>query len=59
MSEIQAQFVQEDELPDQQLTWAKAFRLIKRQPLGAAGGLIVVIMILAAIFADLINVSSG
>ena len=40
----------------QQSSWGQFFRLIRRQPLGAAGGLIVIIMILAAVFADVITV---
>jgi peptide/nickel transport system permease protein len=55
MSEVSVNAIQDDDPPDRQMTWGRVFRLAMRQPLGAAGGIIVIIMILAAVFADLIT----
>lgn len=55
MSEVSANVLEDDDLPDRQMTWGRVFKLALRQPMGAIGGLIVIIMILAAIFADLIT----
>ena len=45
---------QVEELPDRRPFLSASLDLIRRQPLGAAGGFIVLVMILAAIFADFI-----
>ena len=47
--------VPDDALPATDPSWGQVFRLIRRQPLGAIGGLIVILMIFAAIFADAIT----
>lgn len=44
-----------EQLPERQLSWQQALSVVRKQPLGMAGGLIVVIMLLAAVFADFIT----
>lgn len=56
MAEIPANVIQNDDFSDRQLTWSRVLKLLARQPLGAAGALVVIIMILAAVFADIITV---
>lgn len=46
---------QEEFVENQGLTWARFWKLVKRQPLGATGGVIVILMILIAIFADFLS----
>jgi peptide/nickel transport system permease protein len=58
VSEIPANPIQEEDLPERKLTWSASLRLLASQPLGAAGAVVVIIMILAAVFADLITVYS-
>ena len=43
-----------EELPDRRPFLSASLDLIRRQPLGAAGGFIVIVMIVAAVFADFI-----
>lgn len=51
----QAQATLLEDLPEHQVSWGQAFRLVRRQPLGAVGALIVLIMIIAALGADFIT----
>ena len=49
-----ADTVANSELIRERTRWEQAWRLVRQQPLGAAGLLVVIIMILAAIFADVV-----
>ena len=50
-----ANILEDDVLPPPPTLWAKIWTFMRRQPLGTAGLLLVVIFVLMAVFADLIT----
>lgn len=55
VSPSQLRVEQEDFVESHRLTWSRFWNLVRRQPLGAIGGTIVILMILTAIFANFLS----